>query len=135
VSTHTYKKCPHCKKTYETYSTYTKSMQDHNDTPFRVCKNCGEVFFDRDYREIAFDGKPKKINFFQALLNPWWTLVFIAILLFWGGIDNNSYGLIIAGLIIWAIYLSIVVIIWIKRDKIYKSVLIDYEQSLIRVSD
>ena len=53
MATHTYKKCPHCGKTYETYSTYTKVYQNHSGCPFKRCRFCGETFVDKDIQEPA----------------------------------------------------------------------------------
>lgn len=53
MATHTYKKCPHCGKTYESYSTYTKVYQNHSGSPFITCKSCGEMFVDKEIKEPA----------------------------------------------------------------------------------
>ena len=53
MATYTYKRCPHCLKTYESYSTHTKSFQEHSGVPFITCPKCGKLFVDKDIQEPA----------------------------------------------------------------------------------
>ena len=53
MTTHTYKKCPYCGKTYETYTPMTKHYQSHMGSPFVKCRFCGKEFVDKDIKEPA----------------------------------------------------------------------------------
>ena len=51
--TYTNKRCPHCRKTYESYTNHTKRLSNHSGSPFLTCKFCGKTFVDTDIKEPA----------------------------------------------------------------------------------
>lgn len=70
MATQTIKKCPHCGRTYEEYTTYTKAYQNHTGSPFRRCSSCGCEFVDKDFKEPAFYDEPKETKLWQILIAP-----------------------------------------------------------------
>lgn len=138
MATHTRKKCPHCGKTYETYSTYTKHLQNHSGIPFITCSNCGGHFVDTDIKEPALESEAAKqitiTNCFFAMFIPFGAL---GILLTIAACNTNppSIGLWIVAAILDLIYLSSVIYFLVKRDDLNVAAAIEYEQSYKRLQN
>ena len=84
MATQTYKKCPHCGKVYEYYSTYTKQYRNHSGSPFVTCKYCGESFIDKDIKEPAlkpYEGDLGILECFTFFLFPFEFQFFLGLII------------------------------------------------------
>lgn len=121
------KKCPHCHRAYvvnDSYGAY------YLGSPLRVCKNCGESFVDKEFKELALtdvkplDKLPVSVNTAIAVIGAG-IIAFAAFKSSW-----NLFGIILIGI---ALYLVISEIFgyknkmkWIKEER---------QASIIRLSN
>ena len=123
MAVHVRKKCPHCGKTYESYSTYTK--QTHYGSPFLNCSYCNKTFIDKEIKEPAL--KPYKAlnyTFMHCLLTGLFPFCFISVIGIGAGIQNLSSQehdpalFFIIGGIALVIYLFLVLFAYSKRNEL-----------------
>ena len=136
MSTHTWKKCPNCGKTYEHYTTYTKNFENHSGCPIVTCKYCGQKFIDKDIKEPALKPKPAKasiINCIFTMFIPFGALsILFAIPLTYETPEPWYYFLVIIPAIIW---ISFVVFAFAKRAEINKELIEEYKASEERLKN
>ncbi len=110
MATYTYKKCPHCGKTYESYSTYTKNFQGHSGSPFITCRSCGRTFVDKEIKEPAlkpYTGEGFELwRCFFAFLMPFGLLGILALVC---AINSEEYAFAasIFSIIFFGIYIAL----------------------------
>lgn len=138
MSTYTTKKCPHCRKAYEHYSTATKKYENHIGSPFITCMYCGEVFIDKDMKEPALepfeDKTPNLFSFLLGFLYPFGLAAVLFTIIFFC-MDEYSSGILIITLALYAIYFLLVVSGYKKRYSIQDDLRKDYQESLDRLND
>ena len=138
MATHTYKKCPHCGKTYEHYTTYSKNRQDHSGSPFIKCRFCGGIIVDKDIKEPALKPYEKSevtvVNCIFAMFYPW-GLMGIGLTIGILASNSSSIALWIIAAILDIIYFSSVIFFLINRARINKSVEKEYEESYKRLQN
>lgn len=138
MATYTSKKCPHCGKTYETYSTYTKQYQDHSGIPFRTCSNCGGRFIDKDIKEPAL--KPESfneitvINCIFAMFMPFGAAGILLTIAAYN-IGPTAVGLWVIAALLDIFYVASVIYFLIKRKKYNESAAREYEESYKRLKN
>ena len=138
MATHTRKKCPHCGRTYESYSTYTKQYHAHSGTPFIKCKYCGGNFVDKDIKEPAL--KPESannitiLNCIFALFMPFGVggILFTIVAC---NIGPSAIGVWVAAILLSLIYLASVIYLLIKRKVLNEKAAKDYEESYKRLKN
>lgn len=138
MSTHTFKKCPHCGKTYETYSIYTKNYHKHSGSPFVKCRFCGNTFVDKDIKEPAL--KPYSSRGFS-----WFNCIFAFFIPFGAlgilltcaafGVEDTSIVLFIVAFAVDLLYLSLTIYSFVNRKKLIEEDKKEYEESERRLSD
>lgn len=136
MATYTHKRCPHCGKLYETYSTHTKNFSNHSGSPFLTCKFCGKTFVDKDIKEPAL--KPYSdsgFSIFNCIFAFFWPFGVAGIILTGCTIspETSSVGVGIAALIVDAIYLLLTGHSIKNRKQLQKENKQEYEQSLERL--
>lgn len=138
MATHTYKRCPHCGKVYETYSTYTKQLKDHSGSPFVICKFCGKRFVDREIREPALS--PPSSNevtivncFFAAFVPLAGPGIFLTCAAY--NSDPSSIGLWLFGAIFDLLYVASVIYFLRKRKVVNAIAKKEYQKSYDRLKD
>lgn len=101
------KRCPHCRKVYESnsYAGYpSKANRIKYGCPIKVCNSCQKVFVDKEYREIAVEGI-QEVD--KARVSPA-TIVYSLFGCFLGiGVFvsvNQIAGLVILGLSAWLFF-------------------------------
>ena len=101
------KKCPKCGSAY---STMQPKGTGFYGSPLRQCSKCGELFIDKDYREIAIDGirtaDTKRLS--GSTLFACTSLLFMAVALICLYINDSS--LFSSGRSIWSIFFAIVLL-------------------------
>lgn len=132
MATYTYKKCPHCGKTYESYSTYTKDFNNHQGSPFVRCRFCGNIFVDKEIKEPALE--PYTGKGFEL-----WRCYFTFLMPFGlGGVaallcafNAEKYGplLGLVGLILLALYAFLTFSTVVDREKLKEDDRKQYEES------
>ena len=132
---YTYKSCPHCGKTYESYNNATKSMTVQDGCPIVTCKFCHKDFIDKDIKEPAFFSKPSKASIFGLIVSPLYILGIPLLLSYGIAIKHNSiFSLIIAIVLsivyIWFVYKSIK-----AKNEINEDLIKEYEESKKRCSN
>ena len=138
MATHTRKKCPHCGKTYETYSTYTKQYQNHSGSPFRRCNNCGGSFVDKDIKEPAL--KPQSaseitvINCIFAFFIPFGGAGILLTIAAYN-LGSEAVGLWVVAALLDIFYVSSVIYLLIKRKIYNESAEKEYEASYNRLKN
>ena len=137
MSTHTWKKCPNCGKTYEHYTTYTKNFTSHSGCPITTCKYCGEIFIDKDIKEPALESKPAKVSIIDCIFTMFFpfgvlSIVFAIPLIIHYTSEPWYYLFVIIPAIIW---ISFVIFALVKRDKINKELIEEYKASEERLKD
>ena len=55
MTIYTYKKCPHCGRSYNWYSNHNKKYNTEIGCPFILCNHCGKLFVDKDIIEPALE--------------------------------------------------------------------------------
>ena len=133
MSTYTYKKCPKCGKIYERYSTYSKGR--HSGSPFRVCKFCKTLFYDNDYKEPAFENKPRKTNLFKILFAPVFPFGVIGFGVLVASIYEKNYDYIWICVLPLIMYFYLVIKGIIQKKDTNAGVMYEYKASYKRVSD
>ena len=137
MATQTYKKCPHCGKVYEYYSTYTKQYRNHSGSPFVTCKYCGESFIDKDIKEPAlkpYEGDLGILECFTFFLFPFGVAgVFFLICAF----NTEEYFLIslIISILSLGGYLALTIHTIVSRKRITESLKKDYIESEKRLKN
>ena len=138
MAIHTFKRCPHCGKTYETYSTYTKQYTKHSGSPFITCQHCGNKFVDKEIKEPAL--KPystKGLSWFNCIFAFFMPFGALGILLTWGafGIKEPSIALFIIAFAVDTIYLGLTIYSFINRKKFIEEDKKEYEESEKRLNN
>lgn len=137
MATHTYKKCPHCGKIYETYSTYTKVYQNHSGCPFKRCRSCGETFVDKDVQEPAL--KPFSEDDFSLwrcflVYLPYGSVGFLLTCCAFG-MEESTLSLYIIAAIVDAIYIFSTYKVIKNRNVYLEEAKRDYQESEKRLSN
>lgn len=138
MATYTFKKCPHCGKTYETYSTCTKKYTKHSGSPFITCQHCGNVFVDKDIKEPALQPyNTRGFSWFNCILAFFMPFGAFGILLTCCafGIKEPSIVVFIIAFAVDAIYLGLTVYSFINRQKFIEEDKKEYEESEKRLSN
>ena len=134
---YTYKKCPYCKKQYESYCDATKQFCAHSGSPFVTCKYCGNIFVDKDIKEPALEPyqEPNIFNYLMTGFFPFGIMgIFMTIGAFYAYTPVNVW-ILIAGIIGDLFYLLPVTVGLIKRKEIQEELRKDYAESQKRLSD
>jgi len=138
MSTHTYKKCPYCRKTYETYTTYTKADHNHEGSPFITCRSCGKTFIDKEIKEPAlkpYTGKGYELwRCFFAGFMPFGMLFIFATLYLITEEEKTTWGYIISSVLI-LIYILFTTYVIKNRKKAQEMGRIEYLESVDRLKD
>lgn len=138
MATHTYKKCPHCGKTYETYSTYTKAHMNHSGSPFVVCKSCGRTFVDRDIKEPALspysDEGFELWRCFFVYLMPW-GLLGVFILFCALNMEDPSAAVYFFAALVLGLYVVLTANVVINRTKLQEKYKEEYRESEKRLQN
>ena len=84
---HYYVKCPHCNKTIESGSIRSTRY----GSPFRPCRNCGHISFDKGYKEA---GLMTRKEFKKIAAEPWGIIsfLFLALYLLFAGAKRETFG-------------------------------------------
>ena len=138
MSTYTRKKCPHCHKTYESYSTYTKQYSKHSGCPFLTCGHCGQVFVDTDIKEPALSPPEKNritiVNCFFGTFMPFGLGAIFSTMLAYN-VEPVSIGLWIFAIALDLFYVGSVVYFLVKRDSLNKELEQEYKESYERLQN
>ena len=138
MATYTYKKCPHCGKTYESYSIYTKSYQSHQGSPFITCKFCGETFVDKEIKEPALEPYSEKgfelWRCFFAFLMPFGLGGILAIIC---ALNSEEYaiGAGVVAFILLGIYMALTIYTIVNRAKLQEDDKKEYKESERRLQN
>ena len=136
MATYTYKRCPHCKKTYETYSTHTKHFSNHSGSPFLTCKHCGKTFVDKDIKEPALEPySDSGYSLLNCVFAGFWPFGLTGIILTGYAIKYHSIGVAIAALIVGGVYFAIMGTAIKNRKKFKIEDKLEYERSYERLKD
>ena len=137
MSTHTYKKCPHCNRTYDHYTTYTKNMSKHSGCPIKICFHCGNKFLDRDITEPATSPEPEMVSVANCLFTMFFPCVPLSILfaipLFYET-DIPLYYYLFAFSPA-AIWICCAIACLCRRHKINANILREYNESVNRLKN
>lgn len=138
MATYTYKKCPHCGKTYESYSTYTKQYNNNSGSPFIVCRSCGKTFVDKEIKEPAllpYTGEGFELwRCFFAFLMPWGLAgIFAAVAAF--NMEEKPVALFVIAAILIGIYVALTIYTIKNRIKFIEDDRKEYKASEQRLAN
>lgn len=137
MSTHTWKKCPYCGATYNSYTTYTKHYYVREGSPFVTCLSCWRVFIDKDIKEPAL--KPYSGSGY-SILNCIFGFLFpfgiMGILLTAGAFqERDRVSLYVAAAILDSLYVGLTAYLIKKRKDFQAEGKAKYAESEKRLSD
>lgn len=144
MSTRTWKKCPHCGYTFESYSTYTKNYKDHSGHPFKFCPKCSEIIIDKDMKEPALKPPPKRPSIFSCFFTGFMPFGLLGILcsipMFTDETfnifeTNNLLYFLILVMLPAAVWICMIIWAFCSRDKIKIELDKEYEDSEKRLQN
>lgn len=138
MATYTYKKCPHCGKTYDSYSSFNTSFHSFSGSPFLKCNYCGNTFVDTEIKEPALKPyKKSRHSILNCLLATYFPYGLMGTFMTFIGFQyfppfNFMLGIAI---ILDIVYFVLTIIVLANRKSMQEEWKIKYEESVRRLSN